>query len=118
MDHDDTVVQSEATVNYPCFCRFLEQYRPGMTISFADYVSDCSKMTFIEMCKTRFSLTEEELKQEYRQVLWLAYFEGFSYKEIAHILRKTTHNIETMAYRARLALKQILIKEGFDYENL
>jgi RNA polymerase sigma-70 factor (ECF subfamily) len=60
----------------------------------------------------------EKLKPEYRQVLWLAYFEGFSYKEIAHILHKTTHNIETIAYRARQALKTILIMEGFDYENL
>lgn len=71
LDHDDTVVQSETTVNYPCFCRFLEQYRPGMTISLSDYISDCSKMTFIEMCKTRFSLTEEELHQEY--LFWKAY---------------------------------------------
>ena len=60
----------------------------------------------------------KKLKQEYQQVLWLAYFEGFSYKEIAHILHKTTHNIETIAYRARQALKTILIMEGFDYENL
>ena len=60
----------------------------------------------------------KQLKPEYRQVLWLAYFEGFSYKEIAHILRKTTHNVETIAYRARQALKTILIMEGFDYENL
>ena len=28
LDHDDTVVQSEATVNYPCFCEFLEKMRP------------------------------------------------------------------------------------------
>ena len=69
LDHDDTVVQSEASVNYPCFCRFLELYRPGTTLSFGDYVSDCSKMTFIEMCKTRFSLTEEELQQDRKSVV-------------------------------------------------
>ena len=60
----------------------------------------------------------KKLKQEYQQVLWLAYFEGFSYKEIARILHKTTHNIETIAYRARQALKTILIMEGYEYENL
>ncbi len=60
----------------------------------------------------------KQLKQEYRQVLWLAYFEGFSYQQIARILRKTTHNIETIAYRARQALKTILIMEGFEYENV
>ena len=76
LDHDDTVVQSESTVNYPCFCRFLEQYRPGMTISLDDYVSDCSKMTFIGMCKTRFSLTEQELQEEY--LFWKAYIKEHS----------------------------------------
>lgn len=59
-----------------------------------------------------------KLKQEYRQVLWLAYFEGFSYQQIGRILHKTTHNVETMAYRARLALKHKLKEEGFEYENL
>ena len=60
----------------------------------------------------------KRLKPEYAQVLWLAYFEGFSYQQIGKIMKKTTHGVETLAYRARLALKQILIKEGFDYENL
>lgn len=60
----------------------------------------------------------KQLKPEYRQVLWLAYFEDFSYREIARVLRKTTHSVETLAYRARLALKNILIKEGFEYEGL
>lgn len=71
LDHDDTVVQSEATVNYPCFCRYLEIYRPGQSISLADYVGDCNKMAFVDMCKTRFSLTDEELEQEY--LFWKAY---------------------------------------------
>ena len=29
LDHDDTVVQSEATVNYPFCCYILDQFRPG-----------------------------------------------------------------------------------------
>lgn len=71
LDHDDTVVQSEATVNYPCFCRYLETYRPGMTISLADYVGDCNRMPFVDMCKARFSLSDEELNEEY--LFWKAY---------------------------------------------
>ena len=59
----------------------------------------------------------KKLKPEYRQVLWLLYFEGFSCKQIARIMRKTTHNVETTAYRARLALKNILIKEGYNNED-
>lgn len=71
LDHDDTVVQSEATVNFPCFCRYLETYRPGESISLADYVGDCNKMAFVDMCKTRFAMTDEELEQEY--LFWKAY---------------------------------------------
>lgn len=60
----------------------------------------------------------KKMKQEYRDVLWLIYFEGFTHKEVARILRKTTHNVETMAYRARQALKTKLLEEGFIYEKL
>lgn len=60
----------------------------------------------------------EQLKPEYRQVLWLFYFEQFSYKEIAKIMGKNTHNVEMLASRARQALKIILNKEGFVYEEL
>lgn len=60
----------------------------------------------------------KKLKPEYRQVLWLIYFEGFSYKETARILGKTVHNTETLAYRARQALKTKLLEEGFVYEEL
>ena len=71
LDHDDTIVQSEATVNYPCFCRYLEQFRPGATMSLADYVNACNKMPFIDMCKSYFNLTDEEMYQEY--LFWKAY---------------------------------------------
>lgn len=60
----------------------------------------------------------KKLKQEYRQVLWLLYFEEFTNKEVARILRKTTHNVEVMAYRARQALKTKLLEEGYVYEKL
>ena len=59
-----------------------------------------------------------KLKPEYRQVLWLAYFEEFSNKEIAYIMKKSVHNIETLSYRARKSLKAQLEMEGFIYEEL
>lgn len=68
--------------------------------------------------KIRLHKAMEKLKPEYRQILWLVYFEGFSNKEVAGILGKTTHNVETTAWRARQALKQELQKEGFIYEEL
>ncbi|MBR3978493.1 MAG: sigma-70 family RNA polymerase sigma factor [Oscillospiraceae bacterium] len=59
-----------------------------------------------------------KLKREYRQILWLIYFEGFSCKEVGKILGKTTHNVETTASRARQALKIKLLEEGYVYEKL
>ncbi len=60
----------------------------------------------------------DKLKPDYRQVLWLTYFEELSNKETAAVMRKTVHGIETLVYRARLALKKQLEKEGFVYENV
>ncbi len=58
------------------------------------------------------------LKPEYRQILWLIYFDGFSNKEAATVMKKKVHGIETLVYRARLALKEELKKEDFVYEEL
>ena len=59
-----------------------------------------------------------ELKPEYFQVLYLVYFEDFSNKEIATIMKKNKRQIENLIYRAKNALKSELEKEGFEYENL
>lgn len=58
------------------------------------------------------------LPTQYRQVLWLIYFEQFSMKQSATILHKTVHATETLAYRARNALRQWFEQEGLQYENL
>ena len=71
LDHDDTVVQSEKTIGYPFFCYILDQYRPGETISLADYVRDCHNYGFAEMCRRRWNFTEQEQADEYRG--WMDY---------------------------------------------
>ncbi|MDE6728665.1 MAG: RNA polymerase sigma factor [Oscillospiraceae bacterium] len=60
----------------------------------------------------------EKLKSNYRQVLWLTYFEELSNKETAAVMKKSVRSIETLVYRARNALKKQLEKEGFTYENI
>ena len=54
----------------------------------------------------------------YYQALWLYYFEGFSTREIAALTGKTVHATQVRISRARQSLKEYLIKEGFDYEDL
>ena len=58
------------------------------------------------------------LKPEYRQIIWLIYFEEMSIKESSIIMRKSVHATEVLASRARKALKQQLDKDGFKYERL
>ena len=89
---------------------------------------DCPELASEEMDFARSFLLEERkaavhramrsLKPEYRQVLWLVYFEEFTNKEAAFVMKKTVHSVETLLYRARLALKAQLETEGFTYEEL
>ena len=58
------------------------------------------------------------LSPEYRQVLWLIYFEEFSSREAAAVMKKSVHNVETLVYRARKSLRKQLEMEGFEYENI
>ena len=91
-------------------------------------IDDCAEIADDEVNLEKSYIRQEEkillhkamrkLKSEYRQVLWLIYFEGFSSKETAKIMKKSVHSIETLTYRAKLSLKSILDKEGFIYEKL
>ena len=65
LDHDDTVVQSEATINYPYFCHILDQFRPGRRISLNEYIDGCCHQGFVEMCRKNYGFTDDELTQEY-----------------------------------------------------
>ena len=67
LDHDDTVVQSETTINYPFFCYILDQFRPGQTITQEEYTNGCFNPGFAQMCKDRYRFTDQELKDEYQQ---------------------------------------------------
>lgn len=71
LDHDDTVVQSMKTLSYPFFLIELEQFRPGTTMAMEDYILECHKVGFADLCRNRFGFTDEELKQEHRQ--WMDY---------------------------------------------
>ena len=60
----------------------------------------------------------ETLNSDYRQVLYLTFFEEMSNAEAAAVMKKSRRQIENLLYRAKLALKTTLEKEGFEYEGL
>jgi phosphoglycolate phosphatase/pyrophosphatase PpaX len=71
LDHDDTVVRSEVTVNYPCFLLALEKFRPGETMGYEEFVDWCYRYDFAEFLRIRYGFTEEELLEEYH--MWQDY---------------------------------------------
>lgn len=90
-------------------------------------LEDCAEQTDGETVETRFLRDERKtvlhramrrLKSEYRQVLWLTYFEELSAREIAGIMRRSVHSIENLRSRAKQSLRAELNQEGYFYENL
>ena len=55
------------------------------------------------------------IKEEYRQVLYLLYWEECSYEEISKILIKSKKQIANLAFRGKQALKKEMEREGFEY---
>ena len=58
-----------------------------------------------------------ELPKDYHTVLHLIYFEEMSYEEAGKVMRKNVKQITNLAYRGRNALRVILEKGGFKYEE-
>lgn len=59
----------------------------------------------------------EQLKAEYREVLYLIYFQNMSYREAATVLGKKEQQITNLVYRGKQSLKKILEQEGYNYAD-
>ncbi|MBR6572695.1 MAG: RNA polymerase sigma factor [Clostridia bacterium] len=83
------------------------------------YEEDLLEISYLQK-QQKISLHKaiKNLKPDYASVIYLTYFEGFSNKETAKIMKKSLHNIETLLFRARKSLKTQLNKEDFGYEEL
>ena len=58
-----------------------------------------------------------QLKLEYRQILYLSYFENFSIKEISLITKQSEKQVKNLLYNAKKSLKSELERSGFEYEE-
>lgn len=65
-DHDDTVVNSTATIHYPSFIEYLKRYKPQMAdrCTLEEYFIFNFDPGFIEACKGTFGMSDEELDFE------------------------------------------------------
>ena len=73
-DHDDTLVNSTATIHHPCFVKFLEEFRPGMGCTLEEYLIKNFHPGFVQMCREDYGLTDEELTVETEY--WREYVKG------------------------------------------
>lgn len=60
----------------------------------------------------------EKLNDDYRQVLYLIYFENFSNTETAKIMGRSERQVRNLLYRSKESLRNILEREGFRYEGI
>ena len=63
-DHDDTTVNSTATIHYPCFESFLKEYYPGRHCSLEEYFIKNFSPGFIPMCRDEYGMDESMIKIE------------------------------------------------------
>ena len=63
-DHDDTVVNSTATIHYPSFVAFLEEYYPGRKCTLEEYFLKNFSPGFIPMCREEYGMSDEDLAVE------------------------------------------------------
>ena len=103
---------------------YLRKYRKRMFISLDDSAELASEEEEIERAYIRkeqqitVHRAMRRLSPDYRQVLWLVYFEELSSKEAARIMRRSIRSVESLLYRAKKSLKAQLEREGFDYEKI
>lgn len=73
-DHDDTVVNSTATIHHPCFQAYLDLRYPGMTCSLEKYFLKNFDPGFIPMCREDYGMSDADLEDEVD--FWREYVKG------------------------------------------
>lgn len=71
LDHDDTVVASESSVNYPCFLLMLEHFRPGEFMELDEFTRWCFEPGFGELLRQKYRFNEQEMIDEFQ--MWVDY---------------------------------------------
>lgn len=59
----------------------------------------------------------ERLRAEYREALYLVYFENMRYRDAAAVLGKSEAQLTKLVYRGKQSLKTLLEQEGFLYAD-
>lgn len=74
VDHDDTVVNSTATVHYPCFVQYCQTYFPDYRCTLEDYVIKNFDPGIVPFFRDEVGMTEAQMKHE--QTYWNDYVQS------------------------------------------
>ena len=66
MDHDDTTVNSTATIHFPSFLAYLAQVRPGLSYTLDDYFRKNFDPGVMALFTGELGFSEQELEGEFR----------------------------------------------------
>lgn len=89
LDHDDTVVNSTATVHYPCFVEYMQKYQPQVHLTLEEYFRYNFDPGVIPLFTDICGLSMEEMYHE--EAYWKEYVRHHipeAYPGIREILRE------------------------------
>lgn len=88
-DHDDTTVNSTATIHHPCFQDFLALHYPDRSCTLEEYFLKNFTPGFIEMCRGEYGMDDAAMAEE--TAFWREYVKGHipaAYPGIGEIMRR------------------------------
>ena len=74
VDHDDTVVDSTATVHFPCFVEYMDKFHPNIHYTFEQYLTDNFDPGIVALFRDIIGMSDEEIAHEERY--WNAYVQN------------------------------------------
>ena len=89
----------------PCFNLDTLAEEPESELLVEEVVQTAEKHRMLHLCM-------EQLNPDYREALYLIYFEDRSYQEAGEVLHKSVKQITNIVYRGKQNLRGLLEKEG------
>ena len=87
VDHDDTVVNSTATVHYPCFVQYVNEYFPHYRCTLEEYFIKNFDPGVVAFFRDDVGMTDQQMRHE--QEYWNEYVQTHvpsAYEGIDHLL--------------------------------
>lgn len=89
LDHDDTVVESGKTVNFPALMEGLKVTHPNITLTYEQFCDLCYKHNYTGMCRLCLGMSDLEIEEQFD--FWKSYVRTHippAYDGIGKLLRR------------------------------